>query len=67
MLFYKKRQTKIFDYPSYPPDLNPIMNIWEKIRIGDNEEKISAIVKKKISENDGIISKIVSRRIILQV
>ena len=43
LLFYKEHKIKVIDFPPYSPDLNPIENIWEKIK-KDNEERISDIV-----------------------
>ena len=32
LLFYKEYKIKVIDFPPYSPDLNPIENIWEKIK-----------------------------------
>ena len=32
LLFYKEHKIKVIDFPPYFPDLNPIENIWEKIK-----------------------------------
>ena len=44
LLFYKEHKIKVIDFPPYSPDLNPIENIWGKIKKRDNEERISDIV-----------------------
>ena len=30
--FYKEKGIKVIDFPPYSPDLNPIENIWGKIK-----------------------------------
>ena len=30
--FYKEKGIKVIDFPPYSPDLNPIKNIWVKIK-----------------------------------
>ena len=32
LLFYKEHKIKVIDFPPYSLDLNPIENIWEKIK-----------------------------------
>ena len=32
LLFYKEHKIEVIDFPPYSPDLNPIENIWEKIK-----------------------------------
>ena len=32
LLFYKEHKIKVIDFPPYSPDLNPIENIWGKIK-----------------------------------
>ena len=44
LLFYKEHKIKVIDFPPFSPDLNPIENIWGKLKKRDNEERISDIV-----------------------
>ena len=68
LLFYKEHKIKVIDFPPYSPDLNPIENIWGKIKkeIVKKEYQILSVMTKDIWMN-GIISQRVSWGIILQV
>ena len=68
LLFYKEHKIKVIDFPPYSPDLNPIENIWEKLKKEIMKKEYQTLpVMAKISERNEIISQRVSWRIILQV
>ena len=50
LLFYKEHKIKVIDFPSYSPDLNPIENIWGKIKkeIMEKEYQTLSVMTKDI-------------------
>ena len=50
LLFYKEHKIKVIDFPPYSPDLNPIENIWEKIKkeITKKEYQTLSVMTKDI-------------------
>ena len=50
LLFYKEHKTKVIDFPPYSPDLNPIENIWGKIKkeIMKKEYQTLSVITKDI-------------------
>ena len=50
LLFYKEHKIKVIDFPPYSPDLNPIENIWGKIKkeIMKKEYRTLSVMTKDI-------------------
>ena len=50
--FYKEKGIKVIDFPPYSPDLNPIENIWGKIKkqILKKEYQTLAVLMKDIEK-----------------
>ena len=50
--FYKEKGIKVIDFPPYSPDLNPIENIWGKIKkqIMKKEYQTLAVLMKDIEK-----------------
>jgi len=55
----KKHKTKRLDYPSQPPDLNPIENLWNELNQSLAEIPISSLegLREKIEKNFKIVDK----------
>ena len=55
--FYKEKGIKVIDFPSYSPDLNPIENIWGKIKkqiMKKEYQTLAALMKDIEKEWDSI-------------